>query len=138
MKKISKKSIIALVAALTTMLSIAVVTYAVWTYNSVAYSVGNASGRVEVGFQEHVGYAEVDATDNVYAEVNGWVGRLYDRDDEKSIILGSFDEDTYRQFSATYPGGSINAIECDFEVVGDTTYERTVGIEMNVKYDCEK
>ena len=52
--------------------------------------------------------------------------------------MGSFDEDTYRQFSATYTRSTANAIECDFLVVGDIRYERIVGSEMNAKYDYEK
>ena len=100
MKKISKKSIIALVAALTTMLSIAVVTFA-GDYVRNPYNAGSTSGYIEVGFNGCVGYAEVKADSNVYASVDGYAFCMKDGIYIKSIIYGSFDDDTYGQFSAT-------------------------------------
>lgn len=82
------------------MLSIAVVTFA-GDYVRNPYNAGSTSGYIEIGFNGRVGYAEVKADSNVYASVDGYALYMKDGIYVKRTIYGSFDEDTYRQFSTT-------------------------------------
>lgn len=130
------KLMVKLAVVLTTMLAISVVTFAEWNYNHTkTLYAGSTSIQLCVGYSGNVGYAEVNASDCVYASVSGWARNINNAEEDKSYIVGSFDDDTYRQFRATY-SDSVNAVECDFTVVSDDgRCERTVGIELNSKYD---
>lgn len=118
MKSRKIKSIISLTAALVTVLAVSVVTFAAWSCKTKEYNAGSVSGKAEVGFQENVGYAEVKASDNVYAQVDGTATYYIAGWPQYSTIYGSFDEDTYRQFVVTCPN-IITSIECQFTVVSD-------------------
>ncbi|MGN0480435.1 MAG: hypothetical protein ACI4EV_02585 [Lachnospiraceae bacterium] len=100
------------------------------------------SGTVEVGYQDYgqgvndyVGYAEVDASDNVYAQMNGKARYAIAGVNYYQSFNGSFDDDTYRQITIKCLN-VINRIECTFKVVSDDgTYLRVLTREGTISTD---
>lgn len=125
MKKTSKKTIIVLVVALTTMLAMSVATFASWQYSHWNGYAGSTGIQLCVGYDDYeynytnyVGYAEVSANDNCYASMSGWARYLYNGSYNYSYIVGSMDDNTYRQIRVTGKN-YINKISCDFTVIAD-------------------